>query len=91
MVHNLFSSLISILLTFIVLVDSSSSSWVDVGSDLIGRVVHIESLRYRGYWLDSRSRPFLSMAHAIREEDIYTTERSKFQVTVRLFLSFKLN
>ena len=80
MIHNLFSSLISILLTFIVLVDSSSSSWVDVGSDLIGRVVHIESLRYRGYWLDSEPRPSWSRVRPIREEHVFCEPRSKFKV-----------
>ena len=79
MIHNNLFSSILILLTFIVLVDSTSS-WVDVGSDLIGRVIHIESLRYRGYWLDSEPRPSWSRVRAIREEEVFCEPRSKFKV-----------
>lgn len=72
--------MMTLLLLLLFVFGSVNSAWINVGSDLVGRVVHIESLRYRGYWLDSRSRPWLSMLHGIREDDIFTTERSKFKV-----------
>jgi len=55
------------------------SAWIDVNSKLAGKVIHIESLRYRGNWLDAHDSKWGKLTGCAARE-VYFKDWTQFAV-----------
>jgi len=80
----------SSLLLVVVVAMQSCNAWIVVNKNLTNRVIHIEALRYRGYWVDCYNIPMNSF-YGAKESDVYYQPRTQFKVGLFFIGSKKIS